>query len=83
MYLSDLVFDTINEKVANTFEGKNVTIEDFEQGVVTFDCTRAYFEDDDNYCILRFEDTEGNEYSSGAHGLDIWYKINYYESIPV
>lgn len=82
MYLSDLIRDVVNEKVANTFVGKNITIEDFDQGLVTFDCAKAEFSDDDGYCCLHFEDNEGNEYTTDGQGLDIWYKINYYESIP-
>lgn len=73
MYLSDLIRDAVNAKLAETCVGKEVTISDVEKGAVTFTCKEATLGDDDGNCWIDFTDVNGNTYAADGQGIDIWF----------
>lgn len=75
MYFSDLIRETVNAKLSETFVGREVTIDDIDRQEVTFICKDVSFGDDDGNCWIDFTDVDGNTYAADGQGIDIWFEV--------
>lgn len=77
MYLSDLIRETVNQKLQETCIGKKISFypnEDYDN-LTTIICKSVKFSDDDGDCWIEFIDNDDNKYIVFGQGLDVWFEI--------
>lgn len=77
MYLSDLIRETVNQKLQETCIGKKISfypIEDYDN-LTTIICKSVEFSDDDGDCWIEFTDNDNKKYNVFGQGLDVWFEI--------
>jgi hypothetical protein len=79
MYLSDLIRETVNQKLQETCIGKKISFhpEGNYNNLTTIICKSVEFNDDDGDCWIEFIDNDDNKYNVFGQGLDMWFEIEW------
>ena len=77
MYLSDLIRETVNQKLQETCIGKKISFytEENYNNLTTIICKSVEFSDDDGDGWIEFTDNDDNKYNVFGQGLDVWFEI--------